>query len=132
MKLATAWVVNFAFKKKGDMTIENLDLEPKIDAMMWRFLKYVFETSPCFGEIFTMMLLEHQDVISKFHSSSRWEELSKEMGIEILPSRDGSRDKTPEFVEFTSILHQPDEVESRRHHIVPFGKLNGFSIALVA
>nr|GEV26512.1 putative reverse transcriptase domain-containing protein [Tanacetum cinerariifolium] len=50
-----------------------------------------------------MMFLEHQEVNSKFGSSSRWEKLSKETGSEILPSGDGSR-----------------------------GNLNGVSIALVA
>ncbi|GJZ42235.1 zinc finger, CCHC-type containing protein [Tanacetum coccineum] len=51
--------------------------------------------SPCFEDRFTLMLLDHQDVISEFGSSSRWKELSKEMGSEILPSGDGSCRKTP-------------------------------------
>ncbi|GKC08046.1 hypothetical protein Tco_0999656 [Tanacetum coccineum] len=50
--------------------------------------------SPCFEDRFTLMLLDHQDVISEFGSSSRWKELSKEMGSEILPSGDGSCRKT--------------------------------------
>nr|GEV75904.1 hypothetical protein [Tanacetum cinerariifolium]GEV77874.1 hypothetical protein [Tanacetum cinerariifolium] len=44
------------------MVIKDLDLEPKIDAMMRNFL-----------------------------NSSRWEELSKETSSEILPNGDGSR-----------------------------------------
>ncbi|GJV55754.1 reverse transcriptase domain-containing protein [Tanacetum coccineum] len=38
----------------------------------------------------------------------------------------------PKSVERASILHQPDGVESQRHHIVPYEELNGVSIALVA
>ncbi|GJY46508.1 hypothetical protein Tco_0435571 [Tanacetum coccineum] len=68
-KLATGGVVNFALNGKRDMIIENLDLEPKIDAMMRDFLEKVLETNG---------------------------------------------------------------VGSQRHHIVPFGELNGVSIALVA
>nr|GEX35870.1 retrovirus-related Pol polyprotein from transposon TNT 1-94 [Tanacetum cinerariifolium] len=52
MKLTTGGVVNFAFKKKEDMIIENLDFEPKIDAMMREFLdqdKYVAEILRKFG-----------------------------------------------------------------------------------
>ncbi|GJT61778.1 retrovirus-related pol polyprotein from transposon TNT 1-94 [Tanacetum coccineum] len=37
-KFATGSVVNFALKRVRDMIIENLDLEPKIDAMMKDFL----------------------------------------------------------------------------------------------
>ncbi|GJW68718.1 hypothetical protein Tco_0123142 [Tanacetum coccineum] len=55
-------VVNFTFEMNGDMFKENLDLEPKIDAMMRDFLK----------------------------SPSRWEELSKETSSNMLPSGDGS------------------------------------------
>ncbi|GJV68644.1 hypothetical protein Tco_1484153 [Tanacetum coccineum] len=40
------------------------------------------------------MLLEHQDVITEFSCPSEWKELSKETGSEILPSGDGSREKT--------------------------------------
>ncbi|GJX07831.1 hypothetical protein Tco_0195763 [Tanacetum coccineum] len=40
------------------------------------------------------MLLEHQDVILEFGSSSWWKELNKEMGSEILPSGDRSCGKT--------------------------------------
>nr|GEX02214.1 hypothetical protein [Tanacetum cinerariifolium] len=58
-------VVNFALKMKRDMVIENLDLEPKISAMM-----------------------------RDFWNSSQWKKLSKETGSEILPSGDGSRRKT--------------------------------------
>ncbi|GJZ24939.1 hypothetical protein Tco_0562398 [Tanacetum coccineum] len=38
----------------------------------------------------------------------------------------------PKSVERASVLHQPDGVGSQRHHIVPYGELNGVSIALVA
>ncbi|GJT15315.1 hypothetical protein Tco_0874021 [Tanacetum coccineum] len=48
------------------------------------------------------MLLEHQDVISKFRSPSWWKELSKDMGSEILPGRDGSCGKT--FKPITSLI----------------------------
>ncbi|GJS47011.1 hypothetical protein Tco_0597132 [Tanacetum coccineum] len=76
------------------MIIENLDFEPKINAMMRDFLKQVLETSPCLGERFTLMLLEHQDMISEFRSPSLWKELSKETGSKILLSGDGSCRKT--------------------------------------
>nr|GFA81034.1 hypothetical protein [Tanacetum cinerariifolium] len=33
-KLVAGDAVNFTFKMKGDMIVENLDLKPKIDAMM--------------------------------------------------------------------------------------------------
>ncbi|GJQ97741.1 hypothetical protein Tco_0008880 [Tanacetum coccineum] len=39
-------------------------------------------------------VVEYQDVISEFSNPSRWKELSKETGSEILPSGDGSRGKT--------------------------------------
>ncbi|GJV58962.1 hypothetical protein Tco_1465062 [Tanacetum coccineum] len=77
-----------------DMVIKDLDLEPKIDAMMKEFLELVLEMSSCFGKRFTMMLLEHQDVISEFSSSPRWEKLSKETSSEILASGDGSCGQT--------------------------------------
>ncbi|GKC93361.1 hypothetical protein Tco_1158803 [Tanacetum coccineum] len=64
-KLATAGPVNFALQMNRDMIVENLDLEPKINAMMRDFL-----------------------------DPSRWKELSKETGSKILPSRDGSCWKT--------------------------------------
>nr|GEV97533.1 putative reverse transcriptase, RNA-dependent DNA polymerase [Tanacetum cinerariifolium] len=73
------------------MVIKDLDLKPKVDAMMRDFLKYALEMSICFRKRFIVMLLEHQDVISKFGSSSRWEKLSMKMGTKILPSGDGSR-----------------------------------------
>ncbi|GJR68036.1 hypothetical protein Tco_0014101 [Tanacetum coccineum] len=66
VKLSAVDVVNLTFKMKRDMIIENLDLEPKIDAMMRDFLKI----------------------------PSRWKELTKEMSSEILPSGDGSPWKT--------------------------------------
>ncbi|GJW80057.1 hypothetical protein Tco_0144032 [Tanacetum coccineum] len=92
--LAADGVVNLALKVKREMFIENLDFEPKINAMMRDFLKQVLETSPCFGERFTLMLLEHKDVISEFRSPSRWKKLSKETGSKILLSGDGSCRKT--------------------------------------
>ncbi|GJY81496.1 RNA-directed DNA polymerase, eukaryota, partial [Tanacetum coccineum] len=101
--------------------------------------------SPCFGERFTLVLLGYQDVITKFRSHSRWKELSKETISEILPNGDGSRREMlkptaslilkeklkPNYVERASILHQPDGVRSKRHHIVPFGDLSGVLVALV-
>ncbi|GKA72824.1 hypothetical protein Tco_0779040, partial [Tanacetum coccineum] len=38
-KLVADGAVNFTFEMNGDMIKENLDLEPKIDAMMRDFLK---------------------------------------------------------------------------------------------
>ncbi|GKA79804.1 hypothetical protein Tco_0786400 [Tanacetum coccineum] len=38
----------------------------------------------------------------------------------------------PKSVERAYVLHQPDGVGSQRHHIVPYGELNGVSIALMA
>ncbi|GJX66550.1 hypothetical protein Tco_0300893 [Tanacetum coccineum] len=72
----------------------NLDFEPKIDAMIRDFFEYVLETSLCFRERFTLMLLEYQDVILKFRSPSRWKELRKETSSKILPNGYGSRWKT--------------------------------------
>nr|GEW55236.1 hypothetical protein [Tanacetum cinerariifolium] len=62
--LAIGSAVSLTLKMKRDMIIENLDLEPKIDAMT-----------------------------RDFSNPSRWKELSKEMGSEILPSGDGSCEK---------------------------------------
>ncbi|GJZ77673.1 hypothetical protein Tco_0642345 [Tanacetum coccineum] len=53
-EFATGSAVNLTLKLKRDMIIKNLDLEPKIDAMMREFLD----------------------------SPSRWKELSKEIGSE--------------------------------------------------
>nr|GEZ52198.1 hypothetical protein [Tanacetum cinerariifolium] len=72
-----------------DMVIEDLDLEPKVDAMMRDFLEQVLETSPCFRERISLMLLEHKDIISEFCSPSRWKELSEETSSKILPCGDG-------------------------------------------
>nr|GEW47993.1 hypothetical protein [Tanacetum cinerariifolium] len=47
--------------------------------------------SSCFEKGFTMMLLEHKDVISKFGSFYWWGKLRKETGCKISPSGDGSR-----------------------------------------
>ncbi|GJV22506.1 hypothetical protein Tco_1371526 [Tanacetum coccineum] len=46
------------------------------------------------GERFSMMLLEHHDVIAKFYGPSRWKELSKEASNKILLCGDGSFWKT--------------------------------------
>ncbi|GJU21695.1 hypothetical protein Tco_1155037 [Tanacetum coccineum] len=70
VELATGGAVNLALKVKRDMIIENLDLEPKINAMMRNFLE----------------------------SPSRWKELSKETSSKILPSRDGSCRKTLKLI----------------------------------
>ncbi|GJX47077.1 hypothetical protein Tco_0272267 [Tanacetum coccineum] len=59
-----------------DMVIKYLDLDPKIDTMV----------RGVFG----------------FRSPSRWKELSKDMGSEILPGRDGSCGKT--FKPITSLI----------------------------
>nr|GEW46456.1 hypothetical protein [Tanacetum cinerariifolium] len=64
MKLTNNDVVNFALKMKRDTIIKNLDMEPKINAVMRDFL-----------------------------DSFWWKELSKETGSEILPSGDGSHGK---------------------------------------
>ncbi|GKE00515.1 hypothetical protein Tco_1388498 [Tanacetum coccineum] len=65
-KLAIGGSVNLTLKMERDMIVENLNLKPKIDAMMRDFLK----------------------------SPSRWKELSKKTSSDILPSRDGSCGKT--------------------------------------
>ncbi|GKB81719.1 hypothetical protein Tco_0948614 [Tanacetum coccineum] len=110
--------------------------------MLRDFLEYVLETSPCFGERFTLVLLEHQDVIAKFRSPSRWKELSKETISEILPSQVSQQDLSNPYgvdldpqteVRGMSIcLHQSDGVGLKRHHNVPIRDLNGVSVALVA
>nr|GEY95210.1 hypothetical protein [Tanacetum cinerariifolium] len=61
MKLTTGRMIDRLPCGKIDMVIKDLDLEPKIDAMMKDFL-----------------------------NSSRWKKLSKEKGREILPSGDES------------------------------------------
>ncbi|GJZ32097.1 hypothetical protein Tco_0577533 [Tanacetum coccineum] len=66
MKLTTSRLIDGSPCGGIDMVIKDLDLEPKIDAMMRDFLELVLETSPCFKERFTLMLLEHQDVILEF------------------------------------------------------------------
>ncbi|GKA11784.1 MAK10-like protein [Tanacetum coccineum] len=65
-KLAIGRLVNGSPCDRIGMIIEDLDLEPKIDAMMREFLE----------------------------SPSRWKELSKETSSKILPSGDGSRGET--------------------------------------
>ncbi|GKC58908.1 hypothetical protein Tco_1086506 [Tanacetum coccineum] len=62
-KLTTGRMIDGSLCGGIDMIIKDLDFEPKIDAMMRDFLEYVLKTSPCFRERFTLMLLEHQDVI---------------------------------------------------------------------
>ncbi|GJW46965.1 hypothetical protein Tco_0078611 [Tanacetum coccineum] len=71
-------------------------------------------------------------VIVEFCSPSRWKELSKETSSKILPCGDGSCWKIPKSVERAFVLHQPDGVGWQRHHIVPYGELNGVSITLMA
>ncbi|GKA14578.1 hypothetical protein Tco_0694224 [Tanacetum coccineum] len=61
MEFAADGAVNFALKMERDMITENLDLEPKIDAMMRDFL-----------------------------DPSRWKKLSKETSRKILLGGDGS------------------------------------------
>nr|GEZ61882.1 hypothetical protein [Tanacetum cinerariifolium] len=46
------------------------------------------------GERFSMLSLEHQDIIAKFYGPSRWKELSKETSSKILPCGGGSCWKT--------------------------------------
>ncbi|GKE70114.1 hypothetical protein Tco_1528186 [Tanacetum coccineum] len=64
-EFAAGGEVNFALKMERDMIIENLDFEPKIDAMMRDFL-----------------------------DAFRWKELSNETSSKILPGGDGSCWKT--------------------------------------
>ncbi|GKB75551.1 hypothetical protein Tco_0942446, partial [Tanacetum coccineum] len=90
-KFATGRLVNGSSCDGIDMIIKKLNLEQKIDAMMREFLEYVLETSPCFYERLSLMLLEHKDVIAEFYSPSWWKELSKETSSKILPYGDGSR-----------------------------------------
>ncbi|GJW66033.1 hypothetical protein Tco_0117917 [Tanacetum coccineum] len=45
--------VNLAFKIKGDMIIENLDLKPTIDAMMRDYLKKIGGSSKMITDILT-------------------------------------------------------------------------------
>ncbi|GKG15029.1 hypothetical protein Tco_0354629 [Tanacetum coccineum] len=61
MEFAVDGAVNFALKMERDMITENLDLEPKIDAMMRDFL-----------------------------DPSRWKKLSRETSRKILLGGDGS------------------------------------------
>ncbi|GJW87459.1 retrovirus-related pol polyprotein from transposon TNT 1-94 [Tanacetum coccineum] len=81
--------------------------------------------SPCFRERLSLMLLEHKDVITKFCSPSWWKELSKETSNVGLDPRIKVRRISIRFA-------PSDGVESKRHHIVPFGELNGVPVALVA
>ncbi|GKC39593.1 hypothetical protein Tco_1051977 [Tanacetum coccineum] len=118
MKLTTSRLINGSSCGRIDMVIKDLDLEPKVDAMMRDFL-----------------------------DPSRWKELSKETSSKILPCGDGSCQASPQVlrnpcdvgldpqteVRRISIRFAPlDGVGSKRHHIVPFGELNGVPIALVA
>ncbi|GKB98092.1 hypothetical protein Tco_0984229 [Tanacetum coccineum] len=89
-EFSASGAVNLTLKMKGDMITENLDLKPKINAMMRDFLEQVLEMSPCFGYRFSMMLLEHQDIVAEFCGPSQWKELSKESSSKILPCGDGS------------------------------------------
>ncbi|GJX16324.1 hypothetical protein Tco_0217156 [Tanacetum coccineum] len=94
-KLTTGRLVNGSSCDGIDMVIKNLDLEPKIDTMVRDFLRKSFKWSSMLRiEIFSMMLLEHQDIIVEFCGPSRWKKLSKESGSKILPCGDGSCWKT--------------------------------------
>ncbi|GKA62298.1 hypothetical protein Tco_0761817, partial [Tanacetum coccineum] len=66
----------------------HLDVRPTLQRLPFFIALYLMRPM---RKRFTMMLLEHQDVISMFGSSSRRVKPSKEMGSEILPSRDGFR-----------------------------------------
>nr|GEY48791.1 DNA-directed DNA polymerase [Tanacetum cinerariifolium] len=94
-----------------------------------------------------MMLLEHQDIFAGICGPSRWKELSKKSGSKILPCGDGSCWNT--FKPIASLtakengnkrrrvlsLLSPSRsngVRSKRYHVVPYGELNGISIAIVA
>nr|GEV05932.1 hypothetical protein [Tanacetum cinerariifolium] len=90
-KFATSSVLNFALKRVRDMIIKNLDLQPKFNAMMREFWSKSLKRVCASERDSSMMLLEHQDVIFEFSISFRWEKLRREMGSEILPSRDRSR-----------------------------------------
>nr|GEW29129.1 hypothetical protein [Tanacetum cinerariifolium] len=156
--LATGRLIDGSSCNKIGMVIKDLDLELKIDAMMrdfWSIPSWWKEVSketsskilPCGdescwktfdGHPFVMMgFLRNKDGIRphirlsigglplvrtsrqnwrEFFSPSRWKELSKETSSKILPCGDGSCWKTFKL----------------RHHIVPYGELNGVSIALMA
>nr|GFB62327.1 hypothetical protein [Tanacetum cinerariifolium] len=104
-KFATSQLVNGSSCDGIDMVIKNLDLESKIDAMMRDFL-----------------------------DPSRWNELSKETSSKILPCGDGSCWKTFKLTEVRrmSILLAPaDGIGSKRHHVLPYGELNGITVTLV-
>nr|GEX71078.1 hypothetical protein [Tanacetum cinerariifolium] len=91
--------------------------------------------SPCFRERFTLMLLEHQDVISEFRSLSRWKILSKETCSEVLLSGDGSREKTfkPVASPWNGHLFCTNRMVSDQRGPHCFQReLNGVSISLVA
>nr|GEZ05135.1 hypothetical protein [Tanacetum cinerariifolium] len=64
------------------------------------------------------MLLEHQDVILKFRSPSRWKEMSKESSSKIIPSGDGSCWKTFKPIDSLITKKLPRgrlSLDSRRH-----------------
>nr|GEX28904.1 putative retrotransposon Ty1-copia subclass protein [Tanacetum cinerariifolium] len=103
MEFTAGDAVILTLKMKGDMIVKNLDLKRTIDAMMRDFLY-----------------------------PSRWKELSKETSSKILPCGDGSRWKTLKSMERASVLHQPNGVELKRYHVVPYGELDGIHVALVA
>ncbi|GKB46930.1 hypothetical protein Tco_0897683 [Tanacetum coccineum] len=69
MKLTTGRLIDSSYRGRNDMVIKDLDLEPKIDAMMRDFL-----------------------------DPSRWKELSKETSSKILLCGDGSCCKTFKLV----------------------------------
>ncbi|GJW04310.1 hypothetical protein Tco_1563166 [Tanacetum coccineum] len=122
MKLSTGRLVNGLSCDGIDMVIKDLDLEPNVDAMMRDFLEQVLKTIPCFRERFSLMLLEHQDIIVEFSGPSHWKKLRKKTSSKILSCGDGSCWKS----------FKPDGVGSKRYHIVPYGELNGIPVAFVA
>ncbi|GJU01804.1 hypothetical protein Tco_1112142 [Tanacetum coccineum] len=62
---------------------------------------------------FSMMLLEHQDIVAEFCGPSWWKELSKESGSKILPCGDGSHQSdTKVFTMTMEILPEPHQTSS--------------------
>nr|GEY93340.1 hypothetical protein [Tanacetum cinerariifolium] len=91
------------------MVKKDLDLEPKIDAMMREFLD--------------LEVLSGGKNLAK-----KW--AVRSFQVEMDPAI--RRSSQPMFVERASVLHQPNGVGSQMHHIVPIEELNGVLIALVA
>ncbi|GJV62965.1 hypothetical protein Tco_1473793 [Tanacetum coccineum] len=97
-EFAVDGAVNLALKIKGDMIIKILDLKPTIDAMMRDFLE-VLRSFPV-ERIERFLCIEVTKLTTegrlrpryslRSYCSSRWKELSKELGSKILPCGDGS------------------------------------------